>query len=161
MGRTEDQGYAVEDRLENVLQIRVLMNDQRFAVLSTSHADGHPYANLVAFCFSQDLKHLFFCTLRSTRKFENLAHDPRIAMLIDNRCNDETDLEKATAVTVLGSCRETQGEHRSALASQFLERHPSMADFVKSPDCALMEEKVFSYYLVTRFQHVIELKLQD
>ena len=47
------------------------------------------------------------------------------------------------------------------LAEQFLARHPSMADFVRSPGCAVMKVDVRSYYLVTRFQNVIELHVED
>lgn len=149
------------ESFEHVQQISALMQTQRFAVLSTRQDDGHPYANLVAFCVSADLRHVIFCTLRSTRKFENLASDSRIALLVDNRSNDETDLQQAAAVTVLGACVETQGQHRASLVDQFLERHPAMADFLKSPGCALMDVDVRSYYLVTRFQNVIELNFRE
>jgi hypothetical protein len=103
----------------------------------------------------------FTCTLRSTRKFANLEADGRVALLIDNRSNDETDLQQAAAATVLGSCVEAHGEERSNLSQCFLERHPAMANFVRSPGCAVMRVDVRSYYLVTRFQNVIALHVKD
>ncbi len=149
------------DKSEHARQIRALVESQRFAVLSTRQDDGHPYASLVAFCVNTDLKQLVFCTLRSTRKFANLEAEGRVALLIDNRSNDETDLQQAAAVTVLGGCAEALGEERSALSGCFLNRHPAMADFVRSPGCAVMKVDVRSYYLVTRFQNVIELHVQS
>ena len=147
----------MEDLYDHKSQLSALMKSQRFAVLSTNQGDRHPYANLVAFCTSEDLRHVIFCTLRSTKKFKNIVNNPRIAMLIDNRCNDETDFERASAVTILGSCGEIQGEERSELTSLFIERHKAMAEFVNFPDCALMKVNVRTYYLVTRFQNVIEI----
>lgn len=149
------------DKSEHARQIRALVENQRFAVLSTRQDDGHPYASLVAFCVDADLKHLVFCTLRSTRKFANLAAEGRVALLIDNRSNDETDLQQAAAVTVLGACVEARGDERSTLSACFLNRHPAMSDFVRSPGCAVMKVDVRTYYLVTRFQNVIELHVLD
>lgn len=149
------------DKSEHARQIRALVDTQRFAVLSTCQSDGHPYASLVAFCVNTDLKQLVFCTLRSTRKFANLEAEGRVALLIDNRSNDETDLQQAAAVTVLGACAESHGEERSTLSDWFLDRHPAMAEFVQSPGCAVMKVDVHSYYLVTRFQNVIELHVRD
>lgn len=149
------------DKSDHARQIRALVENQRFAVLSTRQDDGHPYASLLAFRAKTDLRQLVFCTLRSTRKFANLEAEGRAAILIDNRSNDETDLQQAAAVTVLGECAEAQGEERNELSEWFLERHPAMAEFVSSPGCAVMRLDVRSYYLVTRFQNVIELHVRD
>jgi hypothetical protein len=145
------------DKSEHARQVRTLVEDQRFAVLATRQADGHPYASLVAFSVSTDLQQLVFCTLRSTRKFANLEAEGRVALLIDNRSNDEADLQQAAAVTALGACAEARGEERSTMSDGFLKRHPAMADFVRSPGCAVIKVDVRSYYLVTRFQNVVEL----
>jgi heme iron utilization protein len=150
----------VTDRSEHARQIRALFENQRFAVLSTRQDDGHPYASLVAFSVDTDLKQLVFCTLRSTRKFANLEAEGRVALLIDNRSNDETDLQQAAAVTVLGTHaprpaeKSAAGQASGTLSGWFLTRHPAMADFVRSPGCAVMKVDVRSYYLVTRFQNV-------
>ena len=150
----------MKDSSEPSRQIRALVQTQRFAVLSTRQHDGHPYASLVAFFASADLKQVVFCTLRSTRKFANLEGEKRVALLVDNRSNDETDLQQAAAITVLGSCGEAQGDERSRLAERFLDRHPAMAEFVNSPNCAVMKVDIRCYYLVTRFQNVIELHVE-
>jgi hypothetical protein len=149
----------VSDRKEHSGQVRALLEGQRFAVLSTREEGGQPYASLLAFWGSPDLKEMVFCTLRATRKYGNLSSDGRVALLIDNRSNEETDLQEAAAVTVLGDCAEVRGEERAALAEAFLLRHPGLAEFVESPGCAVMKVEVRSYYLVTRFQNVVELHI--
>ena len=151
----------MKNTAEHSRQVRALLGSQRFAVLSTRQKGGHPYASLVAFRVAPDLEQIVFCTLRATRKYANISSDGRVALLVDNRSNEETDLQQASAVTVLGACEESQGEERKELSELFLARHPSMAEFVRSPSCAVMKVGVRSYYLVTRFQNVIELHVEE
>jgi len=146
---------------EHFNQVRALLETQRYAVLSTRQGNGHPYGSLVAFSAAPDLTHLVFCTLRATRKYANLGIDARVSLLIDNRSNAETDLQRASAVTVLGTCQEPQGPPRERLLQSFLAQHPSMADFVRAPSCAVMRVDVRAYFLVTRFQNVVELHIQQ
>ena len=73
-----------------------LLNSQPLALLATQN-QGQPYASLVAFAASDDLKALFFATTRSTRKYANLSSDSRVAMLVDNRSNQASDFRWAMA----------------------------------------------------------------
>ncbi|MBW2523074.1 MAG: pyridoxamine 5'-phosphate oxidase family protein [Deltaproteobacteria bacterium] len=146
---------------EAVHRLRRLLDSQRFAVLATQQQGGHPYTSLLAFTVADDLATLTFCTLRTTRKFANLEAEPRVSLLIDDRDNAETDLQDAAAVTVLGEAEELTGDAREREVDRFLGRHPAMADFIRSPGCALMRVAVRAYYLVTRFQNVIELYPAD
>ena len=137
-------------------QVRRLLDDQRVGVLATHHG-GQPYSSLVAIAASADLKSLAFATTRATHKFENLTADPRVSLMVDNRTNDISDLQRATGITVLGRVEEIKKTGRSRLMKRYLKRHPYMEDFVTSPDCALLRIKVEKYVVVTRFQHVVEI----
>jgi hypothetical protein len=64
-------------------------------------------------------------------------------------------------VTILGRCAEALGDERLRLAEPFLAKHPDMAEFVRSPGCAVMRVDVSVHYLVTRFQNVIELHMGE
>ena len=152
-------GDGGSDSDASVLErLRGLLDGQRFAVLATRQQGGHPYASLLGFAVDDDLEQLIFATLRTTRRFANLTAEPRVSLLIDDRSNAETDLLDAAAVTVLGDALEMEGERRETAAKRFLARHPAMAEFVGSPGCALMAVQVRAYYLVTRFQNVIEIR---
>ena len=76
--------------------LNTLFSSQNLAVLST-HTDGQPYASLVAFVASDDLRQIFFATPKTTRKYANLIADSRVAFLIDSRQNEESDLHVAVA----------------------------------------------------------------
>jgi len=138
-------------------QLKELFASQKLAVLAT-HNEKQSYASLVAFASTADLKQLLFATTRATRKYANLAANPNVALLIDNRSNRETDFHKAVAATATGKTTEVGTRERTRLLKLYLGKHPHLREFVSSPNCALLKVKVDSYFVVNRFQNVMELR---
>ncbi len=136
-------------------QIKELFRTQKLAVLATQ-SSGAPYANLVAFASSEDATSLWFVTERSTRKYQNLSSEPRIALMIDNRSNDLRDFGDATAVTALGRAVEIEEPKKSALIEIYLEKHPNLKGFATSPSSALFKVDVEVYIMVSAFENVSE-----
>jgi heme iron utilization protein len=136
--------------------VQDLVAGQPLAVLST-HQAGQPYSNLVAFAADPNLENIFFATTRATRKFANIIADPRVALLIDNRANQEADFAEAAALTVLGSAREVHGPEKDQGLELYLAKHPYLHDFVSAPTCALLKVKVAKFILVSQFQEVREM----
>lgn len=139
--------------------IRDLFSVQKLAALST-YGHGQPYASLVAFAATEDLKYIIFATTRSTRKFENISSESNVSLLIDNRSNEEKDFSHAAAATALGRAEEIRGPEKDLFAEMYLTRHPHLKEFVSSPSCALLKVTVQKYYVVQRFQNVRELHIQ-
>lgn len=148
---------ARTEQLEQV--VRELMATQPLAVLAT-HSEAGPYASLVAFAATDDLRSLLFATTRATRKFANLQADPRVAFLVDNRSNDAADFRDAVAATIRGRAEEVADAEREGLLALYLGKHPHLRDFVDSPTCAFLKVHVASYSVVTRFQEVMELHIR-
>ena len=138
--------------------LKDLFSSQRLAVLATQ-SNKQPYGNLVAFMATNDLKHLLFATIRATRKYANISENPRIAMVIDNRSNQETDFQQAAAVTATGVVKEVEAPEKETLRRLYLSGHPYLKDFVSSPTCALLKMNVETYYVVRQFQNVTELHM--
>ena len=147
-----------EIKLES--EVRNLLASQKFAVLSTQEQD-HPYLNLVAFAETSDLRTLLFATPRATRKYGNLSSKSGVALLVDNRSNDATDIREAMAVTVIGTACEVAESRRQELDGVYLAKQPHMKDFLSSPSTALIRVDVESYILVSRFQEVAVLNLKS
>ncbi len=139
--------------------IQALLTTQRLAVLST-HSSGQPYTSLVAFVASDDLRCLYFATPRTTRKYHHLDVDPRVAMLIDNRSNLESDIHTAIAVTATGRAGEVGENERDKGVRLYLSKHPYLHDFIRAQSCAMICVQVDTYYLVSRFQQVMELHVK-
>ena len=149
--------------MEKTSQLKEFLKDlfpsQKLAVLATQ-SKKQPYGNLVAFVATKDLKHLLFATTRATRKYTNISENPRVAMVMDNRSNQEADFHQAAAVTATGVAKEVKGSEKETLLRLYLSGHPYLKDFVSSPTCALLKMNVETYYVVRQFQNVMELHIR-
>ena len=149
----EEIGRATKEK------VATLINQQGLGVLSTKDADGHPYASLIAFACSPDNSELYFVTPRATRKYANLSNDGRVALLINDCVNDPADFHQAAAVTVLGRATSVADDARDDILKIYLQKHPYLDQFARSPSCALMAIHVSGFTMVQQFQNVSELRL--
>ena len=138
--------------------LRALLESQRFAALATDD-HGQPFASLMAFAATEDLRYLVILTERTTRKYANLQSNPRVALLIDDRENRGSDTEDCVVVTAIGEAQELDPHVGAPLLELFLARHPYLAGFAASPTCAIVGVKISSYQLVSRFQQVVEWRI--
>lgn len=137
--------------------IRDLLTRQRLAVLATQQ-HGQPYTHLVTVAADAQQHYALFPTLRATRKYANLLADSRVALLWDSRVDGPQGGAGEAALTALGTAAEVSEADREALERFYLTHHPQLADFVRRPDCALVQVRIQRYQLVTRFEDVIELE---
>lgn len=140
-------------------RLRELFSSQNLAALSTHH-DGQPYASLVAFYTSDDLRNIYFVTPKTTRKYANLTADRRVAIMINSSTNQASDFHQAISVTAVGSAKEIGESEKRPILKQYLAKHPHLEEFVRAPSCALVGISVKTYFLVKNFQNVMELHLE-
>jgi hypothetical protein len=76
---------------------------------------------------------------------------------VDNRSNEESDFHDAIAATATGIAHELKGKEKEVFLERYLNKHPYLREFVSSPTCAFFRITVNAYYVVTRFQKVMEL----
>lgn len=128
-----------------------LLESQLFAVLSTHHA-GQPYASLISFAATKDLKHIVFSTTRNSRKYSLLKNSPRVALLVDNRSQKPPLINYIQAVTITGKA--TILPEKSEWSPLLLDKHPYLREFIENPSTALIVVDVYRYFFVRRFQEV-------
>jgi nitroimidazol reductase NimA-like FMN-containing flavoprotein (pyridoxamine 5'-phosphate oxidase superfamily) len=138
--------------------IRDLFERESLAVLSTQK-ESHPYASLVAFAVTPDMRKILFLTPSTTRKYENLTASPRVAALVNNSRNRSDDVYSATAVTALGSAEPLRGEDREKYLEIYLKPHPHLGEFAAAPTTELIGITVDKYIKVSRFQSVTEIRM--
>jgi nitroimidazol reductase NimA-like FMN-containing flavoprotein (pyridoxamine 5'-phosphate oxidase superfamily) len=139
-------------------KISRLLDRKKLAVLSTCGGRG-PYASLVAFHYTSDLRCIYFATTRATRKYANLMHQPQVAFLIDSRTNREEDFHRAEAVTVIGRAEEFEEQEKQTAAASYLRRHPYLQEFIEAPTTAFFAVRTEDYIYVSNFQEVFELRI--
>ena len=125
--------------------LKCILTSQYFAVLN-SLSEGLPYSNLVSFATTDDLKSLVFTTDRNTRKYRNIRENNNISLLIDNRINQPSDLDRAVAITVIGTSQEVS-TNNSNLKAIFLRKHPHLKQFVDQLNTALILVTVREYII--------------
>ena len=110
--------------------VRQIFASRGVAVLATQGRE-YPHACLVAFVATKDLKHIFFMTGRSTRKFDNMCRDGRVMFLVDDRANTEKDFDTATVVTGRGKAVPAHSKAVEEMFPLYLSRHPHLEAFAK------------------------------
>jgi len=139
---------AVRERIQN------LVDKQPYAVLCVQ-GNNQPYGALVAFAFSDDLRHAVFVTPVATRKYRLLRECDHVAFVIDNRSNKADDLMDIEAVTVTGRSQMIErGREFERCSGLLVTRHPYLKSFVNAASCALFRVDVVRFLHVARFQEV-------
>lgn len=111
---------------------KAFIKEHRLAVLATVNADFLPEAAVVGFSVNEHL-HLNFGTFRTSRKYQNLQKNPRVALVIG--------WEKGKTVQYEGVARELEGKEREEAIKEHLKTAPSAAKYVSDPDEAYFEVK--------------------
>ena len=135
-------------------QIRRLVSQQPFCILCTQ-GQNQPYGSLIAYAFTDDLRHFFFITQTATRKFRLLNECQRVALVIDSRCLHQDDMTQVDAVTITGKAIHIpSGSDYDKGVRMLKNRHPYLATFMEAASTALFRIDVVRYFHVTRFQEV-------
>jgi hypothetical protein len=134
--------------------IEAALQSNRFAVLATE-GEGQPHANLIAITPVESYRQLIFATYRSTRKFRNLAHNGKVAILFDVGNTDRSGLQKSHVITAFGYGEEILIEEHDSTLSAHLKRHPDLGPFLQSADCALILVTVEAYQVVHGIDNII------
>lgn len=148
--------YCEDTDMDVIEEIKKLICNEYFAVLSTQ-GEIQPYASIISFSATDDLKNIVFATPKQTRKFSLLNKMNRVALLIDNRSSVPSSVNKISAVTVTGKSRilndKMQSNHWKTILT---DKHPYLKSFVDAPSTAMILIDVYRYFLVRRFQEVSE-----
>mgnify|MGYP001813526890 CR=1 FL=1 len=148
MNSPQDSDPTLRDR------IRRLVMEQEYAVLCVQ-GGGQPYGALVAFAFSEDLRHVVFVTPTATRKYRLLSECDHVALVIDSRPNKIDQLMDVEAVTATGRSHLIErGVEFDELAELLIARHPYLKSFVQATTCALFRVDIVRFFHVVRFQEV-------
>ncbi|MGA3086296.1 MAG: pyridoxamine 5'-phosphate oxidase family protein [Thermodesulfobacteriota bacterium] len=148
----------MDSRTEKINRLKEFFQTQKLTVLATQEPD-HPYLSLMAYILTDDLKYLIAATKRGTRKYSNIIKTPGVAFLVDNRTNRGGEFQNTLAVTGIGTAEETKGPEKESLITQFLETHPELNAFVRSPECALIKIKIEKYVIIRHFQEAEEFEM--
>ena len=145
---------SISEYIEEALQ------KSRFGILATE-GDGQPHMSLIAITPVDGCRQLIFATYRSTRKFRNLEHNGKVAVLIEGGNEDRPGLQKGFVITAFGLAEEITITTDNTASEAHLNRHPELLAFLKSADCALILVKVDKYQVVHGIDKVLWWSVDD
>lgn len=90
------------------------LREHRLGVLATAGDAGRPQAAAMGFAVTDQLE-VLFDTLRSSRKYVNLAQNPRVAVVV---------WEGETTVQLEGLARELDGDELARLQASYFQAFP-------------------------------------
>jgi nitroimidazol reductase NimA-like FMN-containing flavoprotein (pyridoxamine 5'-phosphate oxidase superfamily) len=127
--------------------IEDIFKTSRFAVLATE-GDGQPHASLIAVTPMEGYRKLIFATYRNTRKYKNLAHNGKVAVLVESVDIKKSGMQESFVLTAFGHVEEIETAENKMVFEAHLERHPELLSFMQSEDCSLIRIKVDRYQVV-------------
>ena len=136
--------------------IRSLCKSQPFAVLATQ-GKGITNASLISFAVSHDLKSIVFATPINTAKFDLIACEEDVSILVDDRSLQQDNINQISALTIIGKGRILSDENEIIKCSELItEKHPNLKDFLKAETTSVIIIDVVNYLYVKKFQEVME-----
>lgn len=140
--------------------VEATLQAKRFAVLATEHG-GQPHTSFVAITPIGGFRQLIFATYRRTRKYRNLAHNGKVAVLIDGQEVKSSGLMEGFVLTALGHAEEVGVDEVEMARRAHLAWHPDLESFVRSADCALVRVTVREYQVVGAIDDVRWWRIDD
>ena len=132
---------TIKENVEGVLKAC------RLAVLATEN-DGQPHTSLIAITPVYGFRQLIFATYRNTRKYRNLVHNSKVALLIEGEYVNLKGVKEKVVLSIIGHTEDISISDNEAAYQAHLKRHPEMESFLLSSDCALIMVIAQSYQIV-------------
>lgn len=149
-----------ENGIELQDDIRKLCESELFGVLATQ-GKGITHASLISFAISNDLKYIVFATPINTGKFNLIAAEENISVLVDDRSSHKDSINEISALTIIGKGKILSDENEIfKWASLLTEKHPNLNTFVKASSTAIILLEVGRYLYVKKFQEMTEWDLR-
>ncbi len=133
-----------------------LVRSQSYGVLCTTGKE-HAYGSLLAYATVGDLSSIIFATPTTTRKYQLLKEQPKVAFLIDNRDTTQHNFMQVEAITAMGIATQLEKNELNKPIIDFLTaKHPYLSNMLNAESFVLFKMQVLRYFYVTRFQEVME-----
>ena len=108
----------------------MILDDNRIMTIATVRPDGWPQATMVG--YANEGFRLYFLIYRTSQKFDNIAHDGRIAVTVGHEPRQLSEIKAVYAGCVV---REVTDLAERCRAWQLLaKRHPNLTDLAPPED---------------------------
>lgn len=122
-----------------------LLLSQDLLVLATA-SQGVPHTSLMAYVAAPDGREVLMATLPGTRKWANLAANPEVSLLVDDR-RAAAGIPSLRALTVAGTFVPAQGDEERALLRRLAAARPQLEAIASAPQARAIRVRVRTFQL--------------
>jgi nitroimidazol reductase NimA-like FMN-containing flavoprotein (pyridoxamine 5'-phosphate oxidase superfamily) len=127
-------------------EMKALAREKNSCVMATI-VDSRPYCSLMAYVTNNACTEIYMVTHRQTQKFKNLAENPAVSLMIDNR--DTSPRTAARAMTVEGVFQKiTDSTKQIEVRRKLLSAHPHLDEFMGHPEAEVFQINIKSFLLL-------------
>lgn len=149
---TED----LEKRQTAIESIKMILKNEAFAVLATN-AKNESYTSLITFVTNEEATFLAFSTPIDTRKYRMIEKDENVSLLIDNRSDNQEDINDIVAITAIGEARILKDiKERKKWSRMIIDKHNYLDEFICADTSVIILVEIMKYHYVSSFQEVVE-----
>jgi general stress protein 26 len=130
-------------------KMKGIIRSQDICVLATV-SGNKPHCSLMAYLTDEECRTIYLITHKHTTKYQNLAANPSLSLLIDTRLiHRGENRQKAKALTVNGVFERIEdSDKRLKILSGFSEKHDHLKEFVGHPDAEILAVRIHSLQLL-------------
>ena len=140
-------------------EMKALAREKNSCVLATI-VDRKPYCSLMAYATNKECTEIYMVTHRNTQKFQNLAANPAVSLMIDTR--DTAPRTSARALTVEGAFKKiSEPAKEREVREKLLTAHPHLSRFMEQPEAEVFQINIKSFLLLDGLTRSFFEKLPD
>lgn len=120
-------------------EVMTILRNSDLCVLCTCR-DDVPDASLMLYICDDPGTKMYMLTLKETRKYENIAANPRVSLLIDTRDLQPDGKTRTRALTVDGEAG-IMGDNdaKAKIIARMAQKHDRLANFAANKDVCVIE----------------------
>jgi nitroimidazol reductase NimA-like FMN-containing flavoprotein (pyridoxamine 5'-phosphate oxidase superfamily) len=127
-------------------EMKLLAREKNICVLATI-VDHKPYCSLMAYVTNTACTEIYMVSHRQTQKFQNLAANPAVSLMIDTR--DTSPRSATRALTVEGVFQRIAATaKKESVRRKLLSAHPHLDEFMVHPEAEVFQINIKSFLLL-------------
>jgi len=128
-------------------KMKALLKGNSLCILATC-SENRPHCSLMTYVTDEQGEAIYAVTLKTSRKYRNIAQNPNVSLLVDSRLNDGI-IGSIKALTVSGVCSLVRTEtKKAAILTRIGQNHPHLRDLLLHPDAEVIAIAVESFLLL-------------
>ena len=130
-------------------KMKRLLSESSICVLATC-SENKPLCSLMTYVTDEQANRVYFVTLKTSRKYKNIAQNPHVSLLVDSRAaagrSDAGSIEALTAFGISSIVRNKAD--KDSILARIGRSNPHLRELLAHPDAEVISIQVESFLLL-------------